>query len=99
MAFRSVEKDYVFFYDVGQRALFLGEETQPVDLMFFWHKHQVDGNYCIACELMLCFDERWIAVPGELPVELGLDTGTAKSLLQTLRQETPCLEHISVESL
>jgi len=103
IAFRSEGEDYVFFHDADQRALFLGQETQPVDLAVFWQKRQEDETYCIACELMLCFDERWIAVPGGPPVELGIDTGIAKRLLKALadidrasRDDMPAFEHINV---
>jgi hypothetical protein len=78
------------------RALFLGRETQPVDLAVFWQKRQEDETYCIACELMLCFDERWIAVPGEPPVEFGIDTGTARRSLRALKGEISSLEHVDV---
>jgi hypothetical protein len=96
MAFRSEGEDYAFLHDADQRALFLGRETQPVDLAVFWRKRQEDETYCIVCELMLCFDERWIAVPGEPPVELGIDTGTARRLLRALRGEISSLEHVDV---
>ena len=99
VAFGSGEDNYVFLYDAGQRSLFLGQETQPVELLAFWQKHREDATTCIACELMLCFDERWIAVPGEPPVELGIDTGTAKRLLETLREKMPSLEYMDVGGL
>jgi hypothetical protein len=98
-AFRLMEDDYVFLYDAGQRSLFLGQETQPIDLLAFWQKHQENAAYCIICELMLRFDERWIAVPGEPPVELGIDTGTANGLLEALRGEMPSLEYMDVGDL
>jgi hypothetical protein len=54
-AFRVMEDDYVFLYDAGQCSLFLGRETQAVDLPVSWQKHQEDATYCITCELMLRF--------------------------------------------
>lgn len=99
IAFRSEGEDYVFLHDADQRALFLGRETQPVGLAVFWQKRQDDETYCIVCELMLCFDERWIAVPCEPPVELGIDTGTAKRLLEALRGDMPSLERVDVGCL
>jgi streptomycin 6-kinase len=97
MAFRSRGEGYVFLHDADQRALFLGRKTQPIDLTVFWQKRQEDETYCIVCELMLHFDERWIAVPGEPPVELGIDTGTAQRVLEALRGEMPSLEYIDIE--
>jgi hypothetical protein len=95
-AFRLMEDRFVFLYDDDQRSLFLGQQTQAIDLLAFWEKHRENASYCIACELMLCFDERWIAVPGEPSVELGIDTGTAKRLLAALRGEMPSLEYMDV---
>jgi len=99
VAFRLGKDGYVFLYDAEQRSLFLGQETRPVDLLAFWEKHRENTSYCIACELMLCFDERWIAVPGESPVDLGIDTGTAQRLLESLRGEIPSLECIDMGGL
>ena len=102
LGFRVGQDGYVFLYDADQRSLFLGRETQPIDLLAFWEKHtdgghlQKSASYCISCELMLCFDERWIAVPGESPVELGIDTGMAQRLLEALRGEMPSLEYMDV---
>jgi hypothetical protein len=98
-AFRVMEDDYIFLYDADQRSLFLGRETQAVDLPAFWQKHQENAAYCIVCELMLHFDARWIAVPGELPVELGIDTGTAQRVLKALRGEIPSLEYVDMKNL
>lgn len=99
MAFRSEGEDYVFLYDAAQRSLFLGQQTRAVDLLAFWQKHQENAAYCIVCELMLRFDERWIAVPGEPPLEMGIDTGVAKRLLETLREKMPSLEYVDVRCL
>ena len=105
LGFRVGQDGYVFLYDADQRSLFLGRETQPIDLLAFWEKHtdgghlQKSASYCISCELMLCFDERWIAVPGESPVELGIDTGMAQRLLEALRGEMPSLEYMDVGNL
>jgi len=98
-AFRLEQDDYVFLYDAGQRSLFLGQETQPVDLFTFWQKHRENADYCIACELMLCFDERWIAVPGEAPVELGICTGAAKRLLEAIKGAILPLQHVDIRDL
>jgi len=97
--FRLGKDDYVFLYDAAQRSMFLAQQTQAVDLLAFWQKHQESASYCIACELMLLFDERWIAVPGELPVELGIGTGTAIRLLETLKGEMPSLQDVDVGDL
>jgi hypothetical protein len=98
-AFRLMEDRFVFLYNDDQRSLFLGQQTQAIDLLAFWEEHRENASYCIACELMLCFDERWIAVPGKPSVELGIDTGTAKSLLEALRGEMPSLEYMDVGDL
>jgi hypothetical protein len=45
------------------------------------------------------FDERWIFVPGEPPAELGIDTDTAKRLLEILRGDVPSLEYMDVGDL
>ena len=39
LGFRVGQDGYVFLYDADQRSLFLGRETQPVDLPAFWEKH------------------------------------------------------------
>ena len=88
-SFGEGEERYVFLSDADQRSMFLGQETQPVDLGLFWVRYQQDPAYCIACELMLCFDERWIAVRGEEPVELGIDTGKAIRLLEASKGVIP----------
>jgi len=83
--FRAEGKGYVFLYDADQHSLFLGQETQAVDLTDFWQKHLQDEAYCIPCELMLCFDKQWIFVPHDPPVELGIDTNTARALIESLK--------------
>ncbi len=96
----AAEDDYVFLYDAGQRALFLGRAVQPVDVAAFWRKHQQDENYCIPCELMFCFDHQWVAAPDYPPVEMGVDTATVHRLLQSLRatlgDQIPALAEIGV---
>jgi len=34
---------------------------------------------------MLHFEKRWVFAPGYPPVELGLDTGTARELIKSLK--------------
>jgi len=96
----AVEDNYVFLYDAGQRALFLGRAAQPVDVAAFWRKHQQDENYCIPCELMFCFDHQWVAAPDYPPVEMGVETTTVHMLLQSLRtmlgNRIPTLAEIGV---
>ena len=53
----------------------------------------------VHCELMLCFDERRIAVPDEPPVELGMATGLAGNTLRALRGKSPSLEQVEVGGL
>ncbi len=77
--------DYVFLYDADQRCSLLGRDEQAVDLAIFWERHLEDETYCVPCELMLCFDEQWIAVPGEMPLEMGIDTKIARRLLKLLK--------------
>jgi hypothetical protein len=97
---KAAEDDYVFLYDAGQQALFLGQATQPVDVAAFWRKHQQDDSYCISCELMFCFDYQWVAAPEYPPVEMGVDNTTAHRLLQSLRatlgDRIPTLAEIGV---
>ena len=92
------QDDYVFLYDAGQRALFLGQQEQAIALRDFWKKHREDARYCMTCELMLCFEERWIAVPGELPLELGIDTDTAARLLDALKDEITFLRQVEINA-
>ena len=51
--FRAEGKGYVFLYDADQHSLFLGQETQAIDLIAFWQKHRRDETYCLPCELVL----------------------------------------------
>jgi len=96
VTFRLGEDDYVFLYDANQRSLFLAQGTEAVDLLTFWQRHEKNEDYCIVCELMLHFDKRWVAVPGEPPVELGLTTSLSKELLEALRGELTSLEHVEL---
>ena len=75
---------YVFLADADQGSLFLGQETQAIDLITFWLKHRQDAAYCLPCELMLCFEKRWVCAPDYPPVELGIETGTARALIRAV---------------
>jgi hypothetical protein len=88
-AFRVDGDDYVLLYDADQQSAFLGRDEQAVDLAVFWQKHLEDETYCIPCELMFCLDEQWIAVPDELPFEMGIDTNKAQALIGMLEDEMP----------
>ena len=83
--FRDGDEGYVLLYDADQHSLFLGQEVKAVDLDAFWRRHQQDEAFCLPCELMLCFEKRWVFAPGYPPVELGLDTGTARELIKSLK--------------
>jgi hypothetical protein len=93
--FQAEGTGYVFLYDAGQRSLFLGQETRAVDLMAFWQKHRQDETYCLPCELMLRFEKRWVFAPGYPPVELGMDTGTARALIESLGGRISFLKSIT----
>ncbi len=84
--FQAEGKSYVFLYDADQRSLFLGQETQAIDLTAFWEEHRRDETYCLPCEIMLCFEKRWVFAPDYPPVELGMDTNTARALIESLSQ-------------
>lgn len=86
------EGRYVVLYDVDEPSWFLGREREPLALAPFWRKHRQDETYCISCELMLAFDDQWVSVPDELPVEMGIDTETARTLIKALRDEMPALD-------
>ena len=79
-----------------EQSWFLGRDTQNVDLVPFWHKHLEDEAYCIPCELMLCFDEQWIRVPGESPLELGIGTARAQALIEKAMGKIPALGDLSI---
>jgi hypothetical protein len=87
--FQVEGKGYVFLYDADQHSLFLGQETQAIDLVAFWEKHRRDETYCLPCEIMLRFEKRWVFAPGYPPVELGMDTSTARTLMESLKVRTP----------
>ena len=75
---------YVFLADADQGSLLLGQETQAIDLITFWLKHRQDAAYCLPCELMLCFEKRWVCAPDYPPVELGIETSTARALIRAV---------------
>ena len=83
--FRDGGEGYVLLYDADQHSLFLGQEVKAIDLDAFWRKHQQNEAFCLPCELMLHFEKRWVFAPGYPPVELGLDTGTARELIKSLK--------------
>jgi len=85
MEFQAEGDVYVFLSDANQHSLFLGQETRAIDLVAFWQKHLRDETYCLPCELMLCFEKRWVFAPDYPPVELGIDTGTARVLIECLK--------------
>ncbi len=87
--FQAEGKGYVFLYDADQRSLFLGQETQAIDLTAFWEEHRRDETYCLPCEIMLRFEKRWVFAPDYPPVELGMDTGTARALIESLKGRIP----------
>ena len=95
-AFRTDGEDYVLLYVADEQSWFLGRDTQNVDLVPFWHKHLEDEAYCIPCELMLCFDEQWIRVPGESPLELGIGTARAQALIEKAMGKIPALGDLSI---
>ena len=92
--FGAKGKGYVFLYDADQHSLFLGQETQTIDLIALWQRHRWDKAYCLPCDPMLRFEKRWGEVPGYPSVELGIDTSTARVLTQALRARSPCFERL-----
>jgi len=95
--FQAEEKGYVFLYDADQHSLFLGQETQAIDLIAFWQKHQRDETYCLPCELMLCFEKRWALAPGYPAAELGIDTNTTRALIESLKGRIPVLKRVTLQ--
>jgi hypothetical protein len=95
--FQAKRNGYVFLYDADQHSLFLGQETQTIDLVAFWQKHRLDKAYCLPCELMLCFEKRWMFAPDYPPVELGMDTSTAGVLIESLKGRIPFLKCITFQ--
>jgi hypothetical protein len=93
--FQAEGKGYVFLYDADQHSLFLGRETQTIDFIAFWEKHQHDETYCLPCEIMLCFEERWMFAPDYPPVGLKMDTSTARALIESLKVRIPFLKSIT----
>jgi len=91
----GTEKDnYVLLYDADQESWFLGRDEQGVDVSAFWRKHLEDDTYCVPCELMLWFDDQWILVAGEMPLELGIETGIACALIERLACGTPAIRRL-----
>ena len=95
--FHAEGKGYVFLYDADQHSLFLGQETQAVDLISVWREHLRDKAYCLPCNLMLLFEKRWLDVPGYPSVELGIDPSTARALIESLKANIPFLERVTVQ--
>jgi len=93
--FQAEGKGYVFLHDADQRSLFLGQEIQTIDLTAFWQKHRWDETYCLPCELLLCFEKRWMFAPDYPPVELGMDTSTARALIKSLKGRISFLKSIT----
>jgi len=91
------ERRYVALCNMDGPSWFLGRESEPLDLAPFWRKHEQDETYCIPCELMLVFDEQWISVPNELPLEMGIDTETAQMLIGALLDRMPIPDMVQKE--
>jgi hypothetical protein len=95
VGFQAEGNGYVFLYDADQHSLCLGQEEQTMDLVAFWQKHRQDRAYCLPCELLLCFEKRWMFAPDYPPVELGMDTSTARALIKSLKGRISFLKGIA----
>ncbi len=78
---------YVYLYDKDQKTSFLGLKESELDLDTFWQRHKQNNNYCLPCELMLCFKKRLALAKDYAPVGMGLDLQKMQPLLQQLKEK------------
>ncbi|MDL1969575.1 MAG: hypothetical protein LWW94_01140 [Candidatus Desulfofervidaceae bacterium] len=82
LEFAKDDMVYIFLYDKKQGSAFLGLREEPIELKELWEKHQQDRNYCLPCELMLCFKKRLALARKYPPLEMGLFWTDAQVLLE-----------------